>query len=298
MLTNDRNTARREGDFYYLPMAANVRIFADAMVAINAAGCAIPAANVAGVVGAGRAEEHVNNIGGDAGDKSKRVRRGVFLFVNDAEFPLTLADIGRNAYISDDETVRAKDVTPGAANPVAGKVVEVTASGVWVDTTGKYSDYLDTLADAVRHYFANHVQTGVLIQAPTTASAHDEADAGSHTFRVNVTAGVVVVNGVVADIAAEADRVLSTAADAALLGAEDTHLIAAVVAAEEDGVVTLVNVLGEAAPEDKVAAPTDAEITTAVGHANWIRLGHTMFARTDTDAITQTYDNTVRPCLV
>jgi hypothetical protein len=72
-------------------------------------------------------------------------------------------------------------------------------------------------------------------------------------------------------------------------------IIYTVVAAEANGVVTMVPVAGAAAAADAAAAPTTDAITAAVGHANWIRLFNTKISRTGASAISQTYDNSVRP---
>jgi len=40
-------------------------------------------------------------------------------------------------------------------------------------------------------------------------------------------------------------------------------------------------------------APTDAEVTTAIGHANWIRLANSKVQRTADTTLVQTHDNTV-----
>lgn len=133
-LTQDRRTPMRAGDFLVLPVAAGVRIFAGALVAVDANGYAVPASNTDGLRAVGRAEEAADNRNGAAGAVKVQVRRGVFCWKNDTALPVTPAHVYQECYIRDDETVRAKDEGAGAANPVAGRVIEVNGSEVWVET--------------------------------------------------------------------------------------------------------------------------------------------------------------------
>jgi hypothetical protein len=128
-LTKDRNTPRREDDVYDYAMAANAKIFAGAIVALNA-GWAQPGATAAGLVAAGRADEQADNTGGANGARTVRVRRGVFKFKNSATDPITAADIGRQCFIQDDETVARTH--GGNTRSPAGVIREVEVTGVWV----------------------------------------------------------------------------------------------------------------------------------------------------------------------
>lgn len=130
-LSKDRNTPRREGDFLVLDVAANTKIFAGALVVVNASGYAAPGSTATGLKAAGRAEEQVDNIGGAAGAKSVTVRRGVFKFKNAAADPVGIARILDTCYIVDDETVAASSGT--GTRSAAGKVVGIDPDGVWVE---------------------------------------------------------------------------------------------------------------------------------------------------------------------
>jgi hypothetical protein len=129
-LSGERNTpARRSGD-WSIPVAANAKIFAGALVVIDA-GFAKPGATALNLLAQGRAEETVDNTGGAAGAASVRVRAGTFLFKNLGADPVVQADLGKDCFIVDDETV-AK--TNGAnTRSRAGVVREVGAGGVWVE---------------------------------------------------------------------------------------------------------------------------------------------------------------------
>ena len=126
---------------------ANTTIFLGSMVAINAAGNAVPAsattttANAQKVIG--RAEYVVNGIPaqnavnnpGSAGAIQIAVRKGVFMYSQDSS--ITTAAVGSPCFALDDNNVTAADRASGATvqqYAAAGQVVAIDASGeVWVD---------------------------------------------------------------------------------------------------------------------------------------------------------------------
>ena len=134
-LTVERDTPTREGSLMSVGIYTNTRIFAGAMVALNAGGYAIPAADSASLNVIGRAEKTVDNRvnatgAGDSGTFNVSVRRGVFRWVNGDTF--TDADIGELAFVEDDQTVQK--AAAASADIIAGVVVDVDSDGVWVDT--------------------------------------------------------------------------------------------------------------------------------------------------------------------
>jgi hypothetical protein len=131
-LTKDRNTKRRDGVLFSDPLAAATRIFAGALVCLNAAGNAVPGATATTLTARGVAQEHVDNSAGAAGDLRIESRRGVFPFVNSAAADeITRADIGTNAYIVDDQTVAKTSGTN--TRSVAGVIRDVDSDGVWIE---------------------------------------------------------------------------------------------------------------------------------------------------------------------
>jgi hypothetical protein len=130
-LNADRNTQARAGEFLVLPVAANAKIYAGALVVVNASGYAAPGSTATGLKAAGRAEEQIDNTGGANGAKNVTVRRGVFKFKNAAADPVGTAHVLGDCYIVDDETVAATDGT--GTRSKAGKVLAVDADGVWVE---------------------------------------------------------------------------------------------------------------------------------------------------------------------
>jgi hypothetical protein len=132
-LAADRNTlAKRQGVMTTVLLAADAVIYSGALVCLNTAGYAVAGVNTANFVCVGRAFDAGDNTGGDAGDVEIRVQRGVYKWANaTAGDAVTQAEIGRNVYVSDDQTV-----TKTAGNGVvAGIATELDADGgVWVDT--------------------------------------------------------------------------------------------------------------------------------------------------------------------
>jgi len=132
-LTADRNTTSREGSDFEFPVAATTKIYAGAIVGFNA-GAAVATKGVTSTTfkSAGVAVEQADNSAGGAGDIRVKVRRGCFRFANSAAGDLiTLADIGSDCYVVDDQTVAKTNGT--STRSVAGKVRDVDAAGVWVE---------------------------------------------------------------------------------------------------------------------------------------------------------------------
>ena len=102
-------------------------------MAIDANGYAVPGKKATGLKAAGRAEETVENKGGD-GEAVIRVARGVFVFDNTATAAnkITAAHVLKPCYMEDDHTVTA--LATGAS--VAGTVIRVDDEGVAVECGG------------------------------------------------------------------------------------------------------------------------------------------------------------------
>jgi hypothetical protein len=130
-LAADRDTPRREGLVNNDPVKANVKIFAGALVALDAAGNAQPGSTALNLVARGRAKELVDNLGGIAGAQRIETERGSFRFANSAAADaITRAEIGDDCYIVDDQTVAKTN--GGGTRSIAGKIEDVDAVGVWV----------------------------------------------------------------------------------------------------------------------------------------------------------------------
>lgn len=125
-LTENRNTPELHVDAvkYHYERTADGEIYAGSLVGQNSAGNAVAAADTANLVVLGRAENSAV-----AGEKVV-AKKGCFLFENgEGSEALSVADIGKDCYIVDDQTVGKI----GGTNKIkAGKVIDVTADGVAV----------------------------------------------------------------------------------------------------------------------------------------------------------------------
>jgi hypothetical protein len=131
-LAADRPTPRRSGQDLSLPVAASTKIYAGALVCVNASGYATKGAVSTTLKAVGVAQEQVDNSAGANGDLRINVRRGVFLMGNSSAGDLiALADVGSTCYIVDDQTVAKTNGT--STRSAAGVVRDVDASGVWVE---------------------------------------------------------------------------------------------------------------------------------------------------------------------
>jgi hypothetical protein len=135
-LTSARNTPEMAdfGRIQVYPVEANTVIYLGAMVALNAAGNAIPANSSAGLRIVGRAErvhngipgQNADNTGGAAGAISVVCRRGVFMYAdNDAS--IAQAQVGALAFAVDDNSVSASD--GGGATAVTAAAFTFPSSG-------------------------------------------------------------------------------------------------------------------------------------------------------------------------
>lgn len=122
MLTAERDTSERA--IRIRTLVAATPIFCGALVAVNSAGKAVPAADTAGLRVVGRAEHTV------AANEVLRIASGGFRFENGSSgAALAAADIGGPAVVIDDETVGKTSTNKIAA----GIVGDVTSDGVWID---------------------------------------------------------------------------------------------------------------------------------------------------------------------
>ena len=130
-LTADRNTPYRDGELVSFKVKAAAKIYAGSIV-VSDAGYAKPGVKAENLVYLGRAEEFVDNTNGSDGDVSVLVRRGrAFKWANaGGANAAAQADVGKPAYIFDDQTVT--DVAAGASKMGNAIILAVDSDGVWV----------------------------------------------------------------------------------------------------------------------------------------------------------------------
>lgn len=130
-LSADRNTAHQDGQLINMGVAASAKVYAGGMAAKNASGYTTPAADAANLVVMGMYEEQVDNSSGANAAKTVNIRRGrAFWFTNSGTNAVTIAHIGGNVYVENDQTVASAG---GTNSIVAGKCLAVdSAKGVMV----------------------------------------------------------------------------------------------------------------------------------------------------------------------
>lgn len=114
---------------FRIPVAAATTIYNGALVAVDTAGRAVPAADTAGLRVVGLAQEQSDNSAGAAEATYVLVLAGVFKLDNDATNPVAQADQGRPCFVVDDQTVGDQG---GGSKVVAGIVDAVESDGVYL----------------------------------------------------------------------------------------------------------------------------------------------------------------------
>jgi hypothetical protein len=124
------NTPEKQGRFMEgLVVAVANTVYAGTLGALSVTGTVVPAADVAGLIVAGRVETLALKDTFIAGDLIL-IKRGTFKYNNSIINPIGIAQIGTLAFVENDNTVASTTV-----NKVkAGKVVGVDPDGVWIDT--------------------------------------------------------------------------------------------------------------------------------------------------------------------
>lgn len=125
-LTQNKPTKSLIGDVFERPVKAGEKIFTGA-ISMLLAGHAVVGKTAVGLVSDGCAVEAADNTNGADGDVTVRVaRHKAFGFEGDG---VTVVDIGKTAYVVDDETVAADN--GGGTRSALGKIVMVDDL-VWV----------------------------------------------------------------------------------------------------------------------------------------------------------------------
>ena len=114
-------------------LAADAVIHHHALVAVNADGYLVPAADAAGQRVVGIASEAMSNTGGQDGERAILVYKGAARLPTTGASPVTQATVGRRAYVHDDEHV----VASGTSHSIdAGEVIELDDGFAWVNVGG------------------------------------------------------------------------------------------------------------------------------------------------------------------
>jgi hypothetical protein len=270
VLAQDWTGSEREGEFFSYPVLTGVLIYENAIVVLDAAGYAKPGVPGTGLICCGRSTQQIDNTLGQSGDLFVRVKRGVFAYNNSAAADLIAqTEIGDACYIVDDNTVAKTDGV--GTRSVAGKIVDVDASYVWVLMPG------NTISISGDLVSTNNLSD---VTSKPTARANLGANLVALTLDVALLNGTAVyriaspVAGTITKIQTSLKAALGTG------NATLTGQIAAV--AITTGVVTLVQA-GSAAGQVNVCSPSAAntvaigsDINFTVGGSNSVATGCTV----------------------
>ena len=144
VLTSSYETKRREGQLVLYPLAAGAHVFKGALVCVaSATGFLVPGADVAGVVFVGVAYESGDNVSGyvppfggipgtgAAGAVSIRVEKdGLYQFHKTGAVQ---ADVGKVAFILDDNTVSTVATTNSVHCGVVGALIDGGTLAILID---------------------------------------------------------------------------------------------------------------------------------------------------------------------
>ena len=145
VLTDNRETDRKDGELLAVPVKGSTTIYKGAQVAIDANGYLVPASDTAGLRAGMVAYEKVDNsAGADGALKCRVYRTGIFLL--DAT-SITLAMVGDMMYVVDDQTF---DDTVGTNGIMAGRLVEfVSTTKGWIDIEPAFEGSVAAQAAAI-----------------------------------------------------------------------------------------------------------------------------------------------------
>lgn len=132
---------------------------------------------------------------------------------------------------------------------------------------------------------------GFIVGAPTTPSSQNADPGGETDWNVNISAGYGFCHSVGYYHAAQVDTNVSTGVRLMNIG---EAMYAWIVLAEAGGVVTQEIVLGAAAALGVETIPTDGDIDTAIGHANWVKMALCHASRTADAVVATTEDPSYR----
>lgn len=113
------------------PMKSNAKILLGAIAVLDG-GFVTPGRTATGLIAIGISEETIDNTGGLDGAIFAPIRQGTFLAFNSGGTDaVTQADVGKDCFIVDDQTVAKTDDTGKRSR--AGRVIQIEPTGmVWV----------------------------------------------------------------------------------------------------------------------------------------------------------------------
>jgi len=174
-LTEDKKLEYQEGVELAFEMAASEKVFGGALSCVNAAGYCLEGSDTAGLIFQGIAMEQVDNSSGSDGDLSIVLRRrGLVKVIMGTA--ITIANVGDNVFIEDDQTV---DLTANVTHDIFCGII-----AGYIDTTHAWIDIEPAIRQAD---VATHIADA---SAAHAASAISVADAGLFTAQTEAEAAL------------------------------------------------------------------------------------------------------------
>ena len=174
-LAEDKQIELQDGIEKDFEVAATEKIFGGALTCVNAAGYALEGSDTAGLIFQGIAMEQKDNSSGANGDLSIVLRRrGLVKVIMGTA--ITIANVGDNVFLVDDQTV---DLTANVTNNIFCGII-----AGYIDTTHAWIDIEPAIRQAD---VATHIADG---SAAHAASAISIADAGGYTAQTTVEAAL------------------------------------------------------------------------------------------------------------
>jgi len=174
-LTEDKQIELQDGVERPFQVAASQKIYGGALTCVNAAGYALKGSDTAGLIFQGISMEQKDNSSGSNGDLSIVLRRrGLIKVIMDTA--ITIANIGDNVFLVDDQTV---DLSGNVSNNIFCGII-----AGYIDTTHAWIDIEPAIRQAD---VATHIAD---TSAAHAASAISMADAGGFTTQTTVEAGL------------------------------------------------------------------------------------------------------------
>ncbi len=175
VLSEDKQIEVQDGVEKDFSVAASEKIFGGALSCVNAAGYTLEGSDTAGLIFQGIAMEQKDNSSGSNGDLDVVLRRrGLVKCVMGTA--ITIANVGDNVFLVDDQTV---DLTANVSNNIFCGII-----AGYIDTTHAWIDIEPAIRQAD---VATHIADA---SAAHAASAISMADAGAFTDETEMEAGM------------------------------------------------------------------------------------------------------------
>jgi len=136
---------------------------------------------------------------------------------------------------------------------------------------------------------------GCYLNDPTTGSTIKTTATAAHDFNVDISEGMIMLDGVKTFVPAAADVDISHSASASFLAIGESVYFTIVYYKDEAGNIEQRIMQGAIAATASAAPLTPAEIGAKFGESvPWMAIGHILYTCTDTTALTESQDNTIR----